>query len=167
MIRAETTDDYAAVREVNEQAFGRAGEADLVEALRRSERPFISLVAEIEGRIVGHIFFSEVSIESKDEAFTALGLAPMAVLPEFQNQGVGSQLVRKGLEECLKRKHDVVVVLGHPEYYPRFGFIPAARKGLSCEYDVPDEAFMVAELREGALSKRSGVVKYGPEFSGV
>jgi putative acetyltransferase len=167
MIRAETTDDYAAVREVNEQAFARAGEADLVDALRKSERPFISLVAEIEGRIVGHIFFSEVSIESNDSSFTALGLAPMAVLPEFQNQGIGSQLVRTGLEECLQRRHDIVVVLGHPEYYPRFGFIPARRKGLSCEYDVPDEVFMVAELREGALAERTGVVKYGPEFSDV
>jgi putative acetyltransferase len=167
VIRAETEDDYAAVRLVNEQAFGRSGEADLVEALRRRARPFISLVAEIEGRIVGHIFFSPVEIETEQSVSKALGLAPMAVLPEFQNQGIGSRLVRKGLEECLHLGQDVVVVLGHPEYYPRFGFIPAVQRGLSCEYAVPDDVFMVAELREGALRGRKGVVKYGPEFSDV
>ena len=166
-VRAESTDDYTAVRQVNEQAFGRAEEAALVDALRGRAEPHISLVAEVDGRIVGHIFFSSVRVESEADEFAALGLAPMAVMPEFQNRGVGSELVRRGLEECRRRGHEIVVVLGHPEYYPRFGFVPAKQKGLSCEYPVPDEAFMALELSEGALAGRRGVVKYGPEFGNV
>jgi putative acetyltransferase len=166
-IRAERPEDYDAVHQVNEQAFGQPNEADLVDALRKSARPSISLVADVEGRIVGHIFFSTVRIESEASTTAALGLAPMAVLPEFQNQGVGSALVRRGLEECRSLGQEIVVVLGHPEYYPRFGFVPAREKGLSCEYPVPDEVFMALELREGALSGRKGLVKYGPEFSNV
>ncbi|HVG33609.1 MAG TPA: N-acetyltransferase [Pyrinomonadaceae bacterium] len=165
--RAETEADHQAVRQVNERAFGRAGEADLVDALRRKAQPQISLVAEVDGRVVGHIFFSPVLIESEASKFTALGLAPMAVLPEFQNQSIGSELVRRGLEACRSIGHDVVVVLGHPSYYPRFGFVTAKQKGLTCEYNVPDEAFMVAELKEGALAGRRGVVKYRPEFNDV
>ena len=166
-IRAETPEDYSAVRQVNEEAFGSPGEAELVDALRKNTQPYISLVAEVGSRIVGHIFFSPVRIESEVHAPAALGLGPMAVLPEYQNQGVGSGLVRRGLEECRKLGHEVVVVLGHPEYYPRFGFVPASRKGLSCEYPVPDEAFMVLELRAGALSGHKGLVRYSPEFSQV
>lgn len=167
IIRAETEADHRAVHEVNELAFGRAGEADLVDALRRNAQPQISLVAELDGRVVGHIFFSPVSIESESSTFHALGLAPMAVLPEFQNQSIGSELVRRGLEACLSMGHEVAVVLGHPGYYPRFGFVTAKQKGLGCEYDVPEEAFMIAELREGALAGRGGVVKYRPEFRDV
>ncbi len=167
IIRAETEADHPAVHKVNERAFGRAGEADLVDVLRRNAQPQISLVAEVDGRVVGHIFFSPVSIESEASEFTALGLAPMAVLPEFQNQAIGSELVRRGLEECRSMGHEVVVVVGHPGYYPRFGFVTAKQKGLKCEYDVPDEAFMVAELRAGALAGREGMVKYRPEFSDV
>ena len=167
IIRAETEADHVAVRRVNERAFNRPGEADLVDALRKNAQPQISLVAELDGQVVGHIFFSPVLIESEASRFTALGLAPMAVLPEFQNQAIGSELVRRGLEECRSMGHDVVVVLGHPEYYPRFGFVPAKEKGLRCEYQVPDEVFMAVELREGALAGREGVVKYRPEFSDV
>lgn len=166
-IRAETADDYHSVRRVNESAFGRPDEADLVDALRGSARPYISLVAVEGGQVVGHIFFSPVSIESAGAVFGAMGLGPMAVLPEHQGRGVGSRLVRSGLEECLSGGHDVVVVLGHPEYYPRFGFVPASRRNLRCEYEVPDEAFMVAELRGGALAGRGGLVKYHAEFGRV
>lgn len=167
VIRAETQADHAAVRQVNQRAFGRANEADLVDALRKNARPQVSLVAELDGQVVGHIFFSPVLIESEASRFTALGLAPMSVLPEFQNQSIGSELVRRGLKACRSIGHDVVVVLGHPEYYPRFGFVPAKQKGLSCEYPVPDEVFMTVELREGALAGRKGLVKYRPEFSEV
>jgi putative acetyltransferase len=163
VIRAETAEDIPAVRRVNELAFGQPDEADLVDALRATAQPHISLVAVSDGRVVGHIFFSPVTLEAQD---SILGLAPMAVLPEYQRQGIGSRLVREGLKECQRIGCDVVVVLGHPEYYPRFGFVPASRKGLRCEYPVPDEVFMVAELKPNALTGR-GLVKYRPEFGGV
>lgn len=163
-IRAETAEEMAAVRRVNELAFGRPEEADLVDRLRAAAEPYISLVAVSGSRVVGHIFFSPVTLEGSDAAM--MGLAPMAVLPEYQNQGIGSQLVREGLRQCLRVGRYVVVVLGHPEYYPRFGFVPASRKGLRCEYDVPDEVFMVTELKPNALSV-GGLVKYRPEFGAV
>ncbi len=163
-VRTETIADYDTVRRINELAFGQPNEAKLVKTLRDTARPYISLVAVIDNHVVGHIFFSPVSIESEFSVFTAMGLAPMAVLPEYQRQGIGSALVRAGLLECLRIGHEVVVVVGHPEYYPRFGFIPASSKGLRCEYEVPDEAFMVAELRPGALVGKQGLVKYHPAF---
>ena len=170
-IREETPADHAAVRNVNERAFERGGEADLVDALRQFASPVISLVAELvteaDRQAVGHILFSPVIIESEATSFTAMGLAPMAVLPEFQNQSIGSALVRRGLEECKRLGHEVVVVLGHPEYYPRFGFVRAATKGLTSEYPVPDEVFMVVELTPNALAGRQGLVKYHPEFAKV
>lgn len=168
IVRAEAPADYAAVREVNERAFGRAEEADLVDAIRRNGRARVSLVAERGGRVVGHILFSPVTIGPAARAVSAVGLAPMAVLPEFQKQGVGSGLVRRGLEECRALGVEAVVVIGHAEFYPRFGFAPAKGRGLACEYDVPEEVFMVAELREGALEgARGGTVRYGPEFAGL
>lgn len=167
-IRAETSEDVPAVRRVNEQAFARVEEAALVDALRAAARPYISLVAVEDEKVVGHIFFSTVEIVSADgEVRAALGLAPMAVLPEHQRSGIGSQLVREGLKECRRLGHTIVVVLGHAEYYPRFGFRPAREWGLRCEYDVPDEVFMATELRPGALADVEGVVKYRPEFGGV
>ena len=166
-IRAERPEDHAAVRLVNTLAFGRPNEAALVDALRERTRPYLSLVAVEDGRIVGHIFFSPVLIDSEAGTFPAFGLAPMAVLPECQRRGIGSQLVRQGLQECARIGQTVVVVLGHPAFYPRFGFQPASRKGLYCEYAIPDEAFMVVELLPGVLQGRTGVVKYLPEFAEV
>ncbi len=165
-IRAETAEDIPAVRRVNELAFGQPDEADLVDALRAAARLHVSLVAVSHGQVVGHIFFSPVTLEAEAVAPTIFGLAPMAVLPERQNQGIGSRLVREGMRECQRLGCDVVVVVGHPEYYPRFGFIPASRRGLRCEYPVPDEVFMVAELRPNALSG-PGLVRYRPEFGSV
>jgi putative acetyltransferase len=167
VIRAETPQDRESVHRVNELAFGTPSEANLVDALREKARPYISLVAIDEDQVVGHIFFSPVTIESGSGAFTAMGLGPMAVLPEYQRQGIGTLLVREGLEECRRIGHEVVVVLGHPEYYPRFGFVRASSKGLRSEYDVADDVFMVAELTPGALMGRSGLVKYHPEFGRV
>ncbi|HWM90745.1 MAG TPA: N-acetyltransferase [Thermoanaerobaculia bacterium] len=167
LLRPEASGDGAAIRRVNELAFGRHGEADLVDALRGEARPFVSLVAVQDGQVVGHICFSPVTIESEDGSSIAMGLAPMAVLPGLQRGGIGSALVREGLEECRRMGQDVVVVLGHPEYYPRFGFVPASRKGLRSEYDVPDEVFLVAELRPGALAGRQGLVRYHPAFAKV
>ncbi len=166
-VQTEKADDISAVRRVNELAFGRADEAALVDRLRLATQPQISLVAVENGQVVGHIFFSPVSIDSADSAFGAMGLAPMAVLPERQNQGIGSLLVREGLEECRRLGCDAVVVLGHPDYYPRFGFVPASQKNLNCEYPVPDEAFMIIELKPDVLSGQHGLVKYHPEFNEV
>jgi putative acetyltransferase len=165
IIRAETPCDHESVHRVNELAFGTPSEADLVNALRENAHPYISLVAIDEDQVVGHIFFSPVTIESASDSFTAMGLAPMAVLPEYQRQGIGTLLVREGLQDCRRIGHEVVVVLGHPEYYPRFGFVRASSKGLRSEYDVADDVFMVAELTTGALKGRTGLVKYRPEFN--
>lgn len=167
IIRPEKAADFDAVRELNTLAFGGATEAALVDALREAADPIISLVAVDDAQVVGHILFSPVTIESGDCESPALGLAPMAVLPDFQRQGVGSQLVRAGLRECQRIGANVVVVLGHPEYYPRFGFVPASQKGLSSEYRVPDDVFMVIELEPGALKGRRGLVRYHPEFAKV
>ena len=167
IIRPEREEDYESVRRVIELAFGQPDEADLVDALRRLASPYISLVAVQDDEIVGHIFFSPVTIHTDDSAFEAIGLAPLAVLPDRQNLGIGSALTREGLEACRRAGGEIVVVLGHPNYYPRFGFYTAREKGLACEYDVPDEHFMVAELSEGALAGRRGLVKYHPAFASV
>ena len=166
-IRPETPEDSAAIRNVNQEAFGSSVEADLVEKLRSRQKHTLSLVATDGDKFIGHILFSPVTIESGNTSFEALGLGPMAILPSYQNKGAGSQLVRAGLQECKSLGYEIVVVLGHAAYYPRFGFTPASTYGIKSEYDVPDEVFMVLELRKGALSGRSGVVKYQPEFNEV
>jgi putative acetyltransferase len=167
IIRLETSTDIAAIRAVASAAFGQANEADLVDALRRDARPFISLVADRGGVVLGHICFSPVSIGEADaDGSRALGLGPMAVVPEFQKQGIGSALVHRGLAECRRLNRDVVVVVGHADYYPRFGFRPAVRYGLTCEYLVPDDVFMALELRPGALTGRGGgLVRYHGAFA--
>src|SRR5437868_14440298 len=135
-IRPEQPDDLAAIRQVNERAFDGPTEADLVDLLRRRGKVTLSLVADHQGQVVGHILFSPVVIEATGQSVAAVGLAPMAVLPEWQNQGVGSLLVKAGLDECRRLGHQAVVVLGHADYYPRFGFVPASRFHIRSEYDV-------------------------------
>lgn len=163
-IRLELPDDEATVRETNEQAFGTSTEAALVDRLRGSPDS-ISLVAAIADRVVGHILFTPITIEPAARVRVA-GLAPMAVRPENQRSGVGSQLVRAGLDLCRQRGYAAVVVVGHPEFYPRFGFVQARTRGLTCEFPVRDEVFMALELNTGALAGVSGLVRYRPEFSG-
>ena len=163
-IRPETPEDEASIRQVNEEAFGQKEEAEIVEKLRNRGVLTLSLVAVQDDSIIGHIAFSPVKVESERSTFEAITLAPMAVLPAYQSKGIGSQLVRAGLEECRHLGHEVVFVLGHPDYYPRFGFVLAKPKGIECEFEVPDEAWMVLELREGALAGRRGTVIFQPEF---
>ena len=124
-------------------------------------------MAELDGHVVGHILFTEVSIEDADPSLRALGLAPLAVLSEFQRKGIGTALMRHSLERCRDMGHDAIVVVGHPEYYLKFGFLPASRYGLRCEYEVPANAFMVLELRVGASQGIRGLVRYQPEFAEV
>jgi putative acetyltransferase len=164
IIRPETPEDAAAIRHVNEEAFGQKEEAEIIEKLRSRGMLTISLVAVQDSEIVGHIAFSPVTVESEHSSFEAIALAPMSVLPACQRKGIGSQLVRAGLEECRRLGHEIAVVLGHPNYYPRFGFIPAKPKGIDCEFQVPDEAWMILELKEGALAGRRGTVRFQPEF---
>jgi putative acetyltransferase len=162
LIRAEAKADHGAVQEVNASAFGRPEEARLVDALRVTAQPLVSLVAEKYEAIVGHILFTPVTL--KDFSGLIMGLAPMAVVPALQGSGIGSSLVRAGLERCKGLGAGAAVVLGHTKFYPRFGFVPAAHFGLGCEYDVPHDAFMVMELRPGALRGASGTVRYHREF---
>lgn len=165
-IREERDGDRAAIRSVNLAAFGQHAEADLVDTLRVQASPIISLVTEFGGAIVGHILFSPVDLADHDD-LAMMGLAPMAVLPAHQRAGVGSALVRAGLDACRAAGCQAVVVLGHPAFYPRFGFAPASRFGLHCEYDVPDDAFMAMELDAGVLSGRRGIVRYHAAFGSV
>jgi putative acetyltransferase len=165
-VRPETGADRVAVRQVNERAFGRTDEANLVDALRRQVSPFVSLVAVRDAAIVGHICFTPVTFEG-DPSFAGVGLAPMAVLPEYQRGGVGSELVRAGVAACRALGRGAIVVLGHTGYYPRFGFQPASRWHLTCDYPVPDDAFMALELEPDVLSARAGRVHYHAAFSAV
>ncbi len=163
-VRRERAGDEAAIAHVNEAAFGQVDEARIVDAVRRAGHSAISLVAVDDAAIVGHILFTPVVLEPPEAAPAIMGLGPMAVLPERQRRGVGSRLVESGLRECARAGCQAVVVIGHPGFYPRFGFRPARAYGLRSEYTVPDEVFMVAELVPGALSSHGGLVRYVPEF---
>jgi putative acetyltransferase len=165
-IREERPVDAEAIRIVNLAAFGTTTEADLVESLRRHGAPIISLVAEEEPNIVGHIMFSPVTLDGQGPP-ALMGLAPMAVVPARQRRGIGASIVVEGLERCRHINAGAVVVLGHAEYYPRFGFVPASRFSLRCEYDVPENVFMVRELHGGALKGVSGTVRYHPVLANV
>ena len=162
-VRFEQVGDEPAIRETNELAFGGPLEARLVDALRGSA-DYLSLVATIEDQVVGHILFTPVVVEPPTDRRIA-GLAPMAVRPEYQRSGIGGQLIRAGLEECRRRGYSAVVVLGHPDYYPRFGFVPAHTFGLTCEFPSPPEAFMAIEVEPNALGRVRGLVRYLPEFA--
>ncbi len=166
LIREEKKEDYDAVHAVNASAFETPAEANLVDVLREQARPVVSLVAENDGTIVGHILFSPVTL-SGHPSLRIMGLAPMAVLPEYQRKGVGSALVRAGLDRCRKHGFGAVVVLGHPEFYPRVGFSPSTHFGIACEYEVSEDIFMVLELQPGYLQGASGMIKYHTAFSSV
>jgi putative acetyltransferase len=167
VIRPEKPEDIESIRNINRQAFGQENESKLVDKLRNRGALTISLVAVWDSELVGHIAFSPVVVESGTSGFTAIALAPMAVLPAHQRKGIGLQLVQAGLEECRRLGHEIVFLVGHPDYYPRFGFVPAKPKGVDCEFEVPEEAWMILELREGALAGRRGIVKFEPEFKEV
>ena len=164
-VRLETANDLVAIREVNTQAFGGPTEAVLVDALRRDGLVIASLVAEDNGVVVGHILFSRLFIHGDTSKTLAVALAPMAVVPGRQRCGIGSMLIRGGLETCRRLGERIVLVVGHPSYYPRFGFSHALTSNLRSPYD--GEAFMALELRRGALEGVIGDVRYPPAFAEV
>lgn len=164
-IRPEAPDNQRAIYEVNKAAFGHVDEAELVDSLRSNGFVQLSLVAEKDGLVVGHILFSELQIFCEDTTIAGLALAPMAVMPEHQRQGIGSQLVEAGLTKCRELGHRIVIVVGHPNYYPRFGFSPELATQLQSKY--AGEAFMALELVPGALEGVTGQVKYPPPFEGL
>jgi putative acetyltransferase len=181
-VRLEEPADAPAIRRVNELAFEGAAEADLVDAVRAAGAMTLSMVAVacgkslsgtpidgdvVDGDVVAHALFSPVTIDGDSGRELALGLGPVAVRPDLQRRGIGTVLVETCLENLREAGHEVVVVVGHPAYYPRFGFLPASKWALRWETDIPDEAFMALELRLGALAGISGLVRYRPEFAGV
>jgi putative acetyltransferase len=161
-VRPERAGDFAAIDRVHEQAFQGPGEARLVRALRAEARPYLGLVAERDGGVVGHIAFSPVAIEGGSPP--SLGLGPVGVAPSLQRAGIGSALVRAGLDACAADGARIVVVLGHAEYYPRFGFRPASPLGLRYRSETFDPSFFVLELAPGALDGISGQVRYHEAF---
>ncbi len=164
-IREERPADLASVRAVNEAAFEGPVEARVVDMIRSACPAAVSLVAEDDGQVVGHILFSPAVISGPDGTVEGMGLAPIAVLPKRQRQGIGTMLVRAGLDILREQGCPFVIVLGHPEFYPRFGFRPASASGLSCQWDgVPDDAFMLLAFDERQLAGVSGVARYRDEF---
>ncbi|WP_110515898.1 GNAT family N-acetyltransferase [Herpetosiphon llansteffanensis] len=166
LIRHETSADIPAITNINQQAFGRAGEADLVNSLRQVTA-IISLVAELDDQLVGHILFSPVQYDQAPTSITIWGLGPLAVLPSQQAKGVGSALVKAGLEACRQAQIQALIVLGGPAYYQRFGFQPAANWHLRCHYPVDAQFFMAQELSVGSLADLDGTISYHPAFDTV
>ncbi|MFN8244711.1 MAG: N-acetyltransferase [Ferruginibacter sp.] len=167
-IRQEDTRDYERVDAIIKAAFGQENEALLVEVLRNTEAfiPELSLVAVQDEKPVGHILFSKILIRnSEGGVFESLALAPVAVVPELQRKGIGSALIRAGLAKARELGYTSVIVLGHPEYYPRFGFKPSVAWNIKAPFEAPENAFMAMELSEGALKDVSGIVQYPDGFA--
>jgi putative acetyltransferase len=160
-IRDEQPADIAIIREVNRLAFGQDDEGQIVDALRANGAATLSLVAADDAVVVGHIMFSPLTVGSAIGA----GLGPMAVAPSHQGRGIGTRLVQTGIERLRATRCPFIVVIGHPGFYPRFGFQPAVTYGLTCEWDVPAEAFMVYVLDPDVTSQLRGRAQYRPEFS--
>jgi len=165
-IREEKPEDIAGVRLVNESAFKRPEEANIVDKLRRNCSEVLSLVA-VEGEdIIGHILFSPALIESENGQIFGMGLAPMAVIPERQGQGIGTALIQRGIACVRELGYPFVIVLGHAKYYPCFGFKPASQYGLRSQWNgVPDEAFMIMVLKDNVMHNVNGVAYYRDEFN--
>ena len=163
-IREERPDDIAAIREVNRRAFGQDQEGNIVDALRTNGAALLSLVATVNGQVAGHIMYSLLTVA---ENVDGVALGPMAVVPEYQRQGIGTKLIGAGNRKIKDAGYPFIIVVGHAEYYPRFGFRPASEYGIKCEWDVPDEVFMLLVLNEAKMQGASGLAKYRHEFSTV
>jgi predicted N-acetyltransferase YhbS len=171
-IRQETPEDYTWVIELTEKAFetmefSDGKEGQLVDNLRKAPTFIekLSLVAELNGQVIGHILFSPMQIKNEQESFESLVLGPVSVLPEFQKMGIGGQLILAGHQKARELGFQSVILIGHPEYYPRFGYKPASGWGIKTHYELPsDDVFMAVELTEDALKNVSGMVIFPPEF---
>jgi putative acetyltransferase len=166
VVREERPDDIEAIRGVSDKAFNQPDEGSIVDRLRDNCDDLISLVAVSGGQIVGHILFSPVVLDGPAGRLEGMGLGPMAVLPKYQRLGIGSMLVEAGIAKLEESGCPFVVVIGHPEYYPRFGFERASGYGIKSEWDVPDEAFMIFLTDSSKMKGWTGVAKYRPEFEG-
>ena len=166
-IREEIPSDINKIWKLNSEVFDTDAEANLVDELRSSGCLYLSLVAELENNIIGHILFTPVVLTNFENDLRIMGLAPMAVEKKYQNKGIGTGLVNVGLEHCRNQQVNAVVVLGHPDYYPKFGFVPSVEYGIHSEYEVPEEVFMVLELTSGSLKNRKGTIKYHEAFNSV
>jgi putative acetyltransferase len=168
-IRPEIPADIPAIFEVNFQAFAHYDEAQLVDALRNAKvfNPELSLVAVHGDRIIGHIMFPPITIESSNTITPAIALAPLVVHPDYQCLGVGAALIEEGLRECHRLGHRIVIVVGHPGYYPRYGFMSARAHGIVAPFAVADDVFMVLALVPGALDGIAGTVKYPAAFDAI
>ena len=162
-IREETAADIEPIHGVNRRAFAQDQEGNIVDALRSNGAALLSLVAIVDGELVGHIMYSPAVVDET----TGAALGPMSVLPEFQRQGIGSRLVEAGNQRLKERGCPFIIVVGHAEYYPRFGFIPAIKHNIRCEWDLPDEVFMISVLDSLKMQGISGLAKYRHEFSTV
>ena len=166
-IRTEKPDDIPGIYQVNIDVFRTDAEANLVDMLREEKVPLISLVAEDDKGLVGHILFTPVVLMDKKAKISIAGLGPMAVKKESQRKGIGYQLMEQGFKQCLAAGYGAVVVLGHPDYYSRFGFVPSLTFDISSLYEVPDDLFMIKELKKGILKGIKGTVTYHPLFNEV
>ncbi|MBT2636949.1 N-acetyltransferase [Bacillus sp. ISL-39] len=171
IIRPENTGDVTGIRELNVLAFNNGeNEASLVELIRESEHFIsnLSLVAvKDDGEIIGHILFSVIHLVTDEGTVATLGLAPMAVKPNYQNSGIGSDLVKEGIKACKDLGYEHVLVLGHPNFYPRFGFSPTSQFGILPPFPVPEEVFMALELKKDSLTGLQGKIEYPPAFHAV
>ena len=152
-------EDLEAISAINSSAFGQGGGTPAFQALRASADDVVSLVAERQGRIIGHVFFSPVTLES-EPPLAGMGLGELAVAPDWQRQGVGAALTEAGLEILRTARCPFVIVIGLPAYYPRLGFETGAGHGLKCQWQVPPESFMVRVLNPAALGDRTGIARY-------
>ncbi len=164
-LREECPEDIEAIRAVHHHAFGRPHEGRIVDALRTHRGVLLSLVATVNDRIVAHLLYSPVSIGTDPKIVMGAGLGPLAVLPAYQRQGIGAMLVSAGNQQLQARACPYIVVLGHPTYYPRFGFRPASGYGIRCAWDVPDEVFMVLMMEPATMQGVAGVAQYRQEFA--